>query len=351
MIKDKSIYIQNIYYMLSYAYQCLQQKQYEQIKTEPFDNIQDLFAAILAIGIAGQVKQGLHREYVDKEETLSSLRGKIDMSSSIKLKLQRKAQLACQFDELSENIELNRILKTTSMLLIRSNEVKRENKLKLKKVLIYFGHVDEIEPSFIRWDQLRYHRNNQSYRMLMNICFLVLDGLLLTTEKGDQKLATFLDNQKMSRLFEKFVLEYYRKHYPELRARPSQISWEVDDDIREFLPAMQTDIMLTYGEKTLIIDTKYYGQTMQTIAQFDSHTLRSNNLYQIYTYVKNKDRHHTGNVGGLLLYAKTDEDITLNHDYRMGGNKISVRALDLNRSFGEIATQLDEIVTRWIFEN
>ncbi len=330
--------------MLSYAYQSLQQKKYEQIKTEPFENIQDLFAAILAIGIAGQVKQGLHREYVDKEETLSSLRGKIDMSSSIKLKLQRKAQLACQFDELSENIELNKILKTTSLLLIRSNEVKRENKLKLKKVLIYFGHIDEIEPASIRWKQLRYHRNNQSYRMIMNICHLVLDGLLLTTEKGEQKLAPFLDNQKMSRLYEKFVLEYYRKHYPELRPRASQIAWNLDNGIRDFLPTMQTDIMLTYGEKTLIIDTKYYGQTMQTIEQYDSQTLRSNNLYQIYTYVKNKDKHHTGNVSGLLLYAKTDEDITPNHDYRMGGNKISVRTLNLNGIFEEIARQLEEIV-------
>ena len=337
--------------MLSYAYQSLQQKQYEQIKTETFDNIQDLFAAILAIGIAGQVKQGLHREYIEKEETLSSLRGKIDIPTSIKLKLQRKAQLACQFDELSENIELNRILKTTSLLLIRSNEVKKENKLKLKKVLIYFGHVDEIEPASIRWDQLRYHRNNQSYRMLMNICHLVVDGLLLTTEKGDKKLATFLDNQKMSRLFEKFVLEYYRKHYPELRARSSQIVWDVDDDIRDFLPTMQTDIMLTYSEKTLIIDTKYYGQTMQTIEQYDSHTLRSNNLYQIYTYVKNKDKNHTGNVSGLLLYAKTDEDITPNHDYRMGGNKISVRTLDLNRPFGLIARQLDKIVMVWLSDD
>ena len=178
----------------------------------------------------------------------------------------------------------------------------------------------------------------------MNICHLVLDGLLLTKEKGDQKLATFLDNQKMSRLYEKFVLEYYRKHCPELQPRASQIAWDVDDDIRDFLPKMQTDITLTNGEKTLIIDTKYYGRTMQTIELYNSRTLHSNNMYQIYTYVKNKDKDGTGNVSGLLLYAKTDEDIAPNQEYWLGGNRIG----ELNRPFGEIAGQLNEIAEGWM---
>ena len=334
--------------MLSYAYNNLQQKAYEEVETEAFDNVQDLFAAILAKGISVQVKQGLHKEYIDKEETLSTLRGKIEMGASIKLKLQRKNKLVCSFDELSSNIELNRILKTTVLLLIRSNQVKLENKAKLKKLLPFFSDIDEIDPSVIKWNLIRYHRNNQSYRMLINICHLIMEGLLLSTEKGSQKLATFLDDQKMSRLFEKFVLEYYRKHYPELRAKSSQISWDIDDGFCDFLPTMQTDIMLTREEKTLIIDTKYYGRTMQTMKQFDSRSLHSNNLYQIYTYVKNRDIGHRGQVSGMLLYAKTDEEITPDYQYKMGGNAISVKTLDLNLVFPMISRQLDDIVERWI---
>jgi 5-methylcytosine-specific restriction enzyme subunit McrC len=52
--------------------------------------------------------------------------------------------------------------------------------------------------------------------MLLNICFFVLEGLMLSTEKGEYKMAAFLDEQRMSRLFEKFVLEYYKRHHPEL---------------------------------------------------------------------------------------------------------------------------------------
>ena len=71
---------------------------------------------------------------------------------------------------------------------------------------------------------------------------------------------------------------------------------------------MQTDIFLRLKEKVLILDAKYYGRTMQE--HFDKYTLHSGNMYQIFTYVKNQDKDNTGNVAGILLYAKTDETIT-----------------------------------------
>ena len=49
-------------------------------------------------------------------------------------------------------------------------------------------------------------------------------------------------------------------------------------------------------------------------------------------------------VSGMLLYAKTDEELQPDNSYQMSGNKISVRTLDLNQEFPEIAKQLDDIV-------
>jgi 5-methylcytosine-specific restriction enzyme subunit McrC len=64
MMNDKGIFIKNIYYMLAYAFQVLRQKNYEDVASEEFEEVQDLFAAILARGIAQQLKQGLYREYI-----------------------------------------------------------------------------------------------------------------------------------------------------------------------------------------------------------------------------------------------------------------------------------------------
>lgn len=348
MTNDKGILIKNIYYMLTYAFQVLKQSNYEDIATEEFENIQDLFAAILAKGIAQQLKQGLYREYISECNNLSILRGKLDIHGTINNKIQRKQKLSCEYDELSENNIFNQILKTTATILLRQSSVSAERRTALKKVMLFFGSVDMIEPACIKWNMLRYQRNNQSYKMLLNICYFVLDGLLLSTEKGEFKMATFLDEQHMCRLYEKFVLEYYKYHHPELRPAASQVAWNLDDGVIDFLPIMQTDITLRYGDKILIIDTKYYAHTMQV--QYDNRTLHSNNLYQIFTYVKNQDVGNTGNVAGMLLYAKTEETITPDCDFSMGGNKISVKTLDLNIAFNYIAEQLNRIAESYFGE-
>ena len=55
-------------------------------------------------------------------------------------------------------------------------------------------------------------------------------------------------------------------------------------------------------------------------------------------------RGHYDEVSGMLLYARTDEAVQPNNSYKMSGNKISVRTLDLNQDFSEIAAQLNAIV-------
>lgn len=344
MIKDKSIFIKNIYYMLSYAFSTLQQGEYENIATEEFDNIHNLFAAILAKGIGRQLKQGLHREYCNYTEALSSVRGKIDIRGSINNYLSRKRLLTCEFDDLSENNVLNQILKTTAILLLHHGKVKNTYKNDLRKEMLFFADVDIIDPSSVRWSALQFQRNNLSYRMLMGICQLIIEGMLQTNEKGEHKLSTFIDEQQMSRLYEKFILEFFRQECPGVKAEAAQIDWMISDGQKQGLPVMQSDIMLSKGNTVLIIDAKYYTNTMQMY--FDSYTVHSKNLYQIFTYVKNKeaefqDSPHT--VSGMLLYAKTDEDKQPDYKYMMGNNRIDVKTLDLNRDFSEIRASLKEI--------
>ena len=59
------------YYMLSYAFTTLNQGGYEDVATEEFENIHNLFAAILAKGIGKQLKQGLYREYLNRKHDSS----------------------------------------------------------------------------------------------------------------------------------------------------------------------------------------------------------------------------------------------------------------------------------------
>lgn len=338
------IRIQNIYYMLAYAFQVLNKKGYMRVATEEFEYASDLFTAILAKGIASQIKRGLSREYISKTEAINSPAGKINVSASVKQNSMLKMQLICDYDEFTENAYMNKILKTTAMLLIRCPEVSTQHKKDLRKTILYFSNVDEVDPRRIQWSGLRYHRNNNTYKMLLNICYLVIEGMLMIEQDGSRKLARYLDDQRMYRLYEKFVLEYYRRHYPQLNASAAHIDWDVDGGEIEYLPVMKSDITLRHKGKTLIIDTKYYAQAMQTNSLYNSRTLHSHHMYQIFTYVKNMDSAYSGNVSGLLLYAKTDEEFIPDSDCVIGGNRISVKTLDLNTDFSNISKQLNAIV-------
>ena len=339
--------IQNIYYMLSYAFQTLQAENYKDLATENFHNTAELCAAILDKGIGIQLKHGLRRDYVSKSESLSTLQGKLNISESIKTQTMLKKQMICTYDEFSTNIQFNQIIKSTVLLLLKAN-ITNSRKKSLRKLLLFFSDVNEIDLHFVNWNQ-QYNRSNQNYQMLIGMCYLVYKGLLTTQNNGTTKLMDFFDGQRTCRLYEKFLLEYYRKGHPELTANASQIAWQLDDTENQMLPRMQTDIMLSKNNNILIIDAKYYSHMTQQ--QYGIHTLHSNNLYQIFTYVKNKEfelRNYEHTVSGMLLYAQTDEDIIPNNTYHMSGNQISVLALDLNQDFSKISRTLDDIAKNFL---
>ncbi|MBQ6628290.1 MAG: 5-methylcytosine-specific restriction endonuclease system specificity protein McrC [Methanobrevibacter sp.] len=343
MIASETIYIKNIYYMLSYAFKVLNEKSYKKIELENFENISELLSEILAIGVAKQIKQGLVKDYIEFSETTSSIKGKINITESINEQSFIKGQLNCSYDEFSVNCKLNQILKATMYLLIKS-DISNIRKKKLKNLLMYFREVDFVDVKKINW-KIRFDRNNQSYKMLINICYLIINGLIHTEKSGEVKLMEFSDNQLMNRLYEKFVLNYFIKEHPEISASAPQINWQIDEGIDFLLPKMQTDVTLEYENKILIIDTKFYAHN--TSENYGKNIHHTSNLYQIFTYVKNKEVEVQGKgfeVSGMLLYAMTNERIQPDSDYVMSGNKISVKTLDLNQEFSIIRNQLDNIL-------
>lgn len=337
------IAIKNIYYMLAYAFQVLKENGYASIELEEFKNTGDLFAAIIIKGVSLQLRRGLNQEYIETKDTTSTIRGQINIAESIKSRAILKKQLACEYSEFSINSYLNRILKTSMELLLRA-DISKTRKQEIRQLLRYFVDVESLNLKNIDW-RIQFNKNNRTYHLLISICYLLIKGLLQTNTSGSAKMMNFLDEQMMHRLYEKFILEYYRKEFPFISVNSEQIAWKLDDHFGDQLPVMQSDIMLSYNDKHLIIDAKYYSNILQS--RYFASTIRSSHLYQIFAYVKNKQAQFVcGNheVSGLLLYAKTEEDSLPDHVYRMSGNKISVKTLDLNCDFVDIKSQLNAII-------
>jgi len=338
--------VRNIYWMLAYAFRALEKGAYERLGSEEFGNAQELCAAILARGVESQVKRGLGRGYVPQTEALSYVRGKIDVSASLKTNSLLKRRLVCSYDEFSTDTPANRIVKATMQVLLRSRDVSSVYKRGLRRLMPYLAEVGECDLHRCDWN-VRIGRNNQDYRLLLFVCRLVRDGLLMA-EEGVAKAPGFFDDQAACKLYERFILEYYRREHPQLSASASQVPWALDDGFTGALPVMQTDITLRQGDRVLIIDAKYY--THMTQQSYGVCTLHSGNLYQVFTYVKNMQESLPADappVSGMLMYARTDEAVLPDGDYLMSGNPISIRSLDLSREFEDVRQQLDAVAEEW----
>ena len=337
--------IGNIYYMLSYAFKDLREQNVVSVKPEEFENIHQLMAEIIIRGVSYQLKKGLLRNYESCQEELAVLRGKIDISDTINSGSLIRRKLVCSYDEYTDDTLMNRILKSVMLLLIRS-EIKDKQVVELRRIIRYFSSIAEVDLFNIRWDSLAYNRNHGEYRLLMSVCRIICENMLHSTEDGDVRLISFSE-ENLNKLYEKFILNYCIKHYPKLKPASSEIKWAISG-ATGMLPKMQSDIMLTSDNRKLIIDAKFYSKSTQK--HFDKDSFHSHNLYQIFTYVKNEAVNYSGNVSGMLLYAKTKNDLIPNDgaSYDMNGNVITVKSLDLSGDFESITKQLDEITKSYV---
>ena len=170
MERNSNIPIRNIYYMLSYAYQTLTISEYKQLGTEKFENVQDLYAEILSIGIPVLIRGGLSKDYIRVEDTSNVIKGKIDINATIKKNTLVNKKVAVVYDEFSEDILLNQIIKATLVYLSRSKKISQKKRRLFFGLLPYFTEVSDVELDLKLWKNVKYNRQNIRYQFIVDVC-------------------------------------------------------------------------------------------------------------------------------------------------------------------------------------
>jgi 5-methylcytosine-specific restriction enzyme subunit McrC len=342
----ESIPIQNIYYLLCYAWDQLAEGEVVDANKIESNELVDLFASVLNSGIRHIVRKGLDQGYEEHEETIQSIRGKINIGQSIRSFAFQHGRAHCRFDEFTPNTLANQIIKSTLSYI--KNVPELNSNLRKESARLYKG-LDEINTIRLHprlFQQVQLHRNNRFYRFLLNICELIVSSMFVDEQSGKTKFRDFIrDEKRMNRLFESFVRNYYRREYPELDVRSEKISWDAvseSDPKLSFLPSMRTDISIHDNDRSLIIDTKYYRETFQSY--YGSKTIHSGNLYQILSYLKNFSKAEQSNkkIEGMLLYPVVKENVRETYDIQ--GHKISICTLNLFQDWTQIKAELGELL-------
>ena len=329
--------VRNLYHMMAYAFEGLRADTFRRCGEEDFESAADLLAEMLIVQVSDQLRRGIRMGYREVSEETTQPRGRIDIGRSMMSSTLSK-DLVCEYDEFTTNVMENRIAVTVLRLFLGS-DIDPGRKGRIRRLLAAMRGIEVLDPRGIRWDSVN-TRGSIQYTSIMSVCRLVIEGLLPKESDGRAGLMSYLDVQAESRLYERFLRAYFIKEHPELRVSSPRIEWDVGFGRDRFLPDMWTDLVLESNGKELIIDAKYYRDNMQDV--FGSRKIHSGNLYQIYTYVKNRVA-HAGTVSGMLLYAATDAKVQPKNSYEMGGNMIMVKTLDLGSEFSDIADTLDGI--------
>jgi len=335
----------NIYYLLCYAWDKLEEKNIVEVKEEDHTDLLNLFAKVLVNGMNHLIKKGLDRNYVDIKEDSKCIKGKIDFNETLKRNLLIRSEINCQFDDFSYNILHNRIIKTVIGDLIRSDELDQELKEELNIIFRLLKEIDEIKLSSKIFKTVKLNRNNYFYDFLIKICRLIYDNYLITEETGSGKFKDFTrDEAKMGSLFESFVRNFYRREQEEFSVTRERIKWNIEaeeeKDMR-YMPQMETDISLRSKSKKLIIDTKYYKEALK--GRYEDKII-SVNLYQMFAYLKNIE-----NKGGLdkdctgmLLYPTVKKDLDLR--YNLPNHNLQIKTINLNQEWKKIHQDLLSLI-------
>jgi len=120
--------VQNIYFLLCYAWNKLEEKDRVNVSIDDKTELLDLFAKILINATKILLKRGIDRNYVDHTEEFPGVKGKVQLSQTLKSNLLFKQKTICTYDEFSSNILSNQILLSTIYRLIHTRDIERDLK-------------------------------------------------------------------------------------------------------------------------------------------------------------------------------------------------------------------------------
>ncbi|MEY9234051.1 5-methylcytosine-specific restriction enzyme subunit McrC [Bradyrhizobium japonicum] len=341
---DSSIPIANIYYLLCYAWNRLEQGKIVDVSHLPSTELVDLFAFVLCDGIRHLARRGLEQGYEVHEEELSGIRGRIDIAQSLRRSSFLRGRAHCRFDELSVDTIANQVLKSTLISLLGVKELDRSLRRRAYSTARSLHGVSDVKLTKRTFDAIRVTSNNLFYRFLLSICRLIFDSLLVDQESGVTKFRDFTrDEKKMALLFQSFLSNFIARECSHWKVKSENIAWQAvsaTDPSLLLLPLMQTDISAVRPGEYRIIDAKFYRRSMSY--HFGSEKFHSENLYQLCSYLMNARTVGDVQASGMLIYPRVDRDIRAR--YEILGRTISICTVNLNASWQAIDAEIRDIM-------
>jgi 5-methylcytosine-specific restriction enzyme subunit McrC len=273
------------------------------------------------------IERGLLRGYVAREERALTLRGRVLFAQQIARGGGLPLPVDVAFDDYTEDILENKILKSAALLLLRLPRVPRDARRRLQRVRAALELVEPLLDSrrFRLPDQTRL---NLGYLPALRLAELILRAASTSDKAGEYRSTTFVFD--MNKVFEDFVTAAFREAMrPHGGTVRSQLQSQWLD--RERRLALRPD--LSWWDKSsclALLDAKYKA--------IDSGVMPSGDAYQMLAYLI-----AFGLRRGYLVYARDSGEESRCHSIRNIDREIVVRAIDIEQEPEVVLAQVRDL--------
>ena len=295
----------------------------------------DLFEAMIP-GFVTQVRRAFRRGvlhgYRVEEDALHGVRGRIRFGDQIRDRYGVFPPIEVSYDEFTEDIEPNRLLKAAIVRLgrmrIRSDSARRS----LREFDRTLGQVAEVEYPPGSIPEVAFHRLNRHYEPAIRLAQLILRSTSIELRRGTVRSSTFLVD--MNKVFEDFMVialrEALRLTDREFPQGGKGRAMELDD---AGTVGLEPDISWWRDGRCVFVgDLKYKRTEHGSVPNAD--------LYQLLAYTI-----AAGLPEGLLVYAQGEAEPTV-HAIRHAGKRLKIMAVDLSGSPEQILAEVGNVAER-----
>jgi 5-methylcytosine-specific restriction enzyme subunit McrC len=311
----------NIFRMLAVVYGLPSLRLTPRVELGDLREMLEFVAEYYADRLEERIEQGLYRAYVEVEDNLPVVRGRIQIVDHIRHNHVLRHNIYCRFSELTWDVLDNQVLRRVAHDL-SGWPFSTNLQTRLQQLDRRMDEVSLIRVESSDLDRLTYTRLNAGYEPLHRLCRLLLDGMSLSEEEGRVAFDSFLLD--MNVLFERFVGRMFELELPRrlgrtaLQRRAALGHRLRGDGTRRAWGVIRPDIEITRrGGVVIVLDTKY--------KKTRSDAIKNPDFYQVLSYCESENT----SLGGLI-YPKSEFDQDDEIEIRNSPIRIRRFALDLS---------------------
>ncbi len=236
----------------------------------------EIFISMFLDELDKLIKRGIKSDYIQKEENLKFLKGKLNLKEQIKKNFIHKERFFVEYDEfMSDRIE-NRIIKTTLKYLYKKSKLNKNQK-RIREFLFVFDEVKECKNIKIAFNNIKLNRQMEDYQNIILWAKIFLFGNSFTPYKGNSVAFALLFD--MNQLFESYVYHYLKNKMKikniKAQDKTHHLAYLNGKD-KKF--QLKPDIVVNNGK--VILDTKW-----KILSEEKTHNgINQADMYQLYAY-------------------------------------------------------------------